>query len=194
MREIGELIRRVSDLEHRVSRQIRYGTVQEVRHRDGQIEVRARIGLDTEGNHLLSPWVPWAQTAGALKVHTPPTSGQQVRLMAPDGEARQAVAEPFTWSDDNPTPSDQLDRNVLTFGGWRIEWKEGGIEVGKGGTKLTIAEGSFKFEADGVTHEITSDGLKTTGGRIEHDGKNIGKDHRHRDVEPGPALTGVPTE
>ncbi len=158
MRELADVIYRLADLEQRFSRSVRYGTVDQVRHRSGQVEVRARIGLDSDGEPLLSPWVPWAQAAGALRVHTPPTAGQQVRLIAPEGEARQATAEPFTHSDANPTPSDQLDRNVLTFGGWRIEWRETGIEISKGETKFTVSEGLIKAEiGDDVVLEVHND-------------------------------------
>ena len=57
---------------------------------------------------------------------------------------------------------------------------------------MTVAEAGLRVKVGDVTHEITADGLETTNGTIKHDTKDIGKTHRHRDVQPGSALTGVP--
>ena len=65
---------------------------------------------------FLSPWVPYAQFSGALRVHTPPTVGQQFTAMSPTGDFQQAVAVPLTHSTANPSPSTAAEQNVLSFG------------------------------------------------------------------------------
>jgi len=175
MREIVELAARIAELERRFSGMMRHGPVEEVdtsRHR-----VRLKFGTDVEGKPFLSPWIPYAQTAGALKVHLPPSVGQQFTMMAPAGDWQQAVAVPFNWSNQNPAPSKSGKENVLTFGDVRATLKEGGLEVSAGGVSL----------------QLTGSGLSVTGGDVRHDGMNIGATHTHGGVALGTAETEAPT-
>jgi len=176
MREIVELAARIAELERRFSGMMRHGTVEEVdasRHR-----VRLKFGTDDEAKPFLSPWIPYAQAAGALKVHVPPSVGQQFTLMAPAGDWQQAVAVPFTWSNQNPSPSESGEENVLTFGNVRVTLKDGRLEV----------------SAAGVTLELTGNGLAITGGEVRHEGKNIGATHTHGGVALGAAETEGPAD
>ena len=71
VRELVELVSRVAELERRFAGVLRHGTVAEV---DPE---RQRVRLDLGPAHgaegrFLSPWVPYAQFSGALRVHTPP--------------------------------------------------------------------------------------------------------------------------
>lgn len=125
--ELVELVARVSDLERRVSGMIRHGKVDQVDTK--KQELRLDLGKDVDGKKFLSPWISYAQMAGALKVHTPPSVGQQYTSISPTGEWQQAVAIPFTWSDQNKSPSDKQDENVLTFGNVRIELRGDEIVV-----------------------------------------------------------------
>lgn len=174
MREIVELAARIAELERRSSGMMRHGTVEEVdttKHR-----VRLKFGTDVEGRPFLSPWIPYTQVAGALKVHVPPSVGQQFTLMAPAGDWQQAVVVPFTWSNHNPAPSESGEENILTFGDVRMMLKDGRLEV----------------SAAGITLELTGNGLAITGGEVRHDGKNIGATHTHGGVVFGSELTDVP--
>lgn len=65
---------------------------------------------------------------------------------------------------------------VLTFGGSTLTFSEGGLEVKVGGTTYKLADGGFD----------------QTGGYQKHDGKNVGKDHKHGEVQKGAAQTGDP--
>jgi len=174
MREVVELAARIAELERRFSGVLRHGTVEEVdpaRHR-----VRLNFGKDINGGPFLSPWVPYAQIAGALKVHTPPSKGQQFTALSPNGDWRQAVVLPMTWSDQNASPSTASDEHVLTFGAVR----------------LTIREEVLQVQVGGVNLKVTPDGLAITGGKVTHEAKNIGATHIHRGVIPGGGLTDVP--
>ena len=81
IRELVELASRVAELERRFSGTLRHGTIEEV-DAAKQI-VRLNFGQDEDGKPFLSPWVPYAQIAGALKVHTPPSKGQQFTVLSP---------------------------------------------------------------------------------------------------------------
>jgi len=176
MREIVELAARIAELERRFSGMMRHGTVEEVdtsKHR-----VRLKFGTDVEGRPFLSPWIPYAQMAGALRAHVPPSVGQQFTLMAPAGDWQQGVAVPFTWSNQNPAPSESGDENVLTYGDVRMTLKDGLVEI----------------KAGGVAINFTSDGVAISGGEVSHDGKNIGATHTHGGVALGTSETEAPTD
>jgi phage baseplate assembly protein gpV len=190
IRELVELASRVAELERRFSGTMRHGTVEEVD--PGKQIVRLNFGKDVEGRPFLSPWIPYAQIAGALKVHTPPSKGQQFTLLSPTGDWQQAVALPMTWSDHNRSPSSKGDENVLTYGSVRATIKDDLTQVHVGGTEFEITSGRVHIKVGGVTVEITGGGVSVTGGRVEHDGKNIGSTHIHGGVVPGGGLTDVP--
>ena len=173
--ELVELAARVAELERRFSGLMRPGTVAEVD--PAKHIMRLNFGDSDDGQPFLSPWIPYTQVAGALKIHTPPSTGQQFTMLAPSGDWQQAVALPLTWSDQNKAPSDNGDEHVLTFGNVRI----------------TLKDNLTAVKVGDVTMTVTGDGVAITGGRVEHDEKNIGSTHRHEDVISGADLTGVPT-
>jgi hypothetical protein len=51
---------------------------------------------------------------------------------------------------------------------------------------------SVTLTAGGVTLKVSSAGVEITGGQVKHDGKDIGKTHKHSGVQAGAAQTGVP--
>jgi phage baseplate assembly protein gpV len=190
IRELVELASRVAELERRFSGIMRHGTVEEVD--PGKQIVRMNFGKDVDGKPFLSPWVPYAQIAGALKVHTPPSKGQQFTMLSPTGDWQQAVALPMTWSDQNKSPSSNGDENVLTYGNVKATIKDDLTQVDVGGTVLEVTSDHVKITVGGVTVEITDGGVAITGGKVTHDGKNIGSTHIHGGVVPGGGLTDVP--
>jgi len=143
IREIVELVARVTDLERRVAGVMRHGTVAEVD--PGRQRMRLDFG-PTHGGHgrFLSPWLPYAQFSGALRVHTPPTVGQQFTVMSPTGDFQQAVAVPLTHHAGNPSPSTAGDENVITYGNVR----------------MTLADDLVRIVVGGSTLEITSEEIK----------------------------------
>lgn len=173
MREVAEIVARLAELERRVFGMMRHGTVAQVDAGKGLVRIKAGEGPDGD---FLGPWVPYAQTAGGLKVHTPPTVGQQMTMMAPGGDWRQGVAIPFTWSDNEAAPSGAADENVLTYGDATIRLKGGSLEVVFGS----------------VTFKVSNGGVDITGGHVRHNGKSIGAGHVHGQVMPGGGLSGPP--
>lgn len=108
----SKILMRVTEVERRNDNQVRHGKVTDVDTKKQR--VRIEIG-ERDGKPVKSPWVPYAQIAGDYKSHRPPTKGQQMTLFAPNGEFRQAVILPFTWSDQNKSPSDKEDEHVTTY-------------------------------------------------------------------------------
>ena len=190
MREVVELAARIAELERRFSGVMRHGTVEEIDA--GKQRVRLNFGKDVEGKPFLSPWVPYAQIAGALKVHTPPSKGQQFTALSPNGDWQQAVALPMTWSDHNKSPSSNGDENVLTYGNITATIKDDLCEVVAGAATLRVTSAAVTIRVGGVILEVSGSGVAITGGKVTHQGKNIGATHIHGGVVSGGDLTDVP--
>ncbi|OAE43920.1 phage baseplate assembly protein V [Brucella intermedia] len=184
-----EVLRRTAEIERRFDGMVKQGPVAEVDPKSGTVRVRLG-GSDKEP--MLSPPIPYAQIAGGLKVHAPPTIGQQMTVLSGAGDFRQGLAVPMTWSDNNKSPSEKGNENVLTFGDARIELRGDELLLTVGGFSVSFKASGATFSVGGVTHEISASGLTTKGGKIEHNEKNIGSDHIHGGVERGGATTSGP--
>lgn len=173
-RELANLRKRIADLERRQENSFRHGAVTDV---DAEKQlVRLAIGKGVDGTVQKSAWIPYGQFAGALKVHTPPTVGQNMSMFAPGGSLEQAVALPFTWNEANASPSDQEDENVITYGDVR----------------LTLKADHIRIEIGGTVWKLSGEGFAQAGGGMGHDGQDVGKTHKHPGVMPGGALTDPP--
>jgi phage gp45-like len=51
---------------------------------------------------------------------------------------------------------------------------------------------AIRLEAGGATLVLSAGGVELQGGALKHNGKNIGEDHVHRDVQPGAGTSGIP--
>jgi phage baseplate assembly protein V len=156
-RMVNELVARVSMLESQVSRVHRQGTVAEVD--PAKQVVRISMGTEDDGKPFVGPWVPYAQFAGALKVHTPPSVGQTVHMLCPSGDFEQACAVPLTWSDQNVSPSQKGDENIITYGNVKIELRNGQLKATVGNTVVDITNGSVTIGVDGKGFTLTGDSL-----------------------------------
>ena len=171
--EFLELYSRVARLEPRLAGMVKHGRVAEVNPEEAW--VRLDLGEGDEGK-LLSPKIPYAQFAGGLKVHTPPTVGQQMTWLAPGGDSQQSFAVPLTWSEKNEAPSKSGDENVITYGEVRI----------------TLDASSVLIEVGGFGLRVSGAGLAMEGGGVGHDGQDIGATHRHPGIMPGGGITSTP--
>lgn len=167
------LAQRVETLERRMRGAFRQGTVAEVDPAAGT--VRLKLGTGEQGDFLSAP-IPYAQTAGAVKFHNPPSEGQQMMAMSPDGDLRQAVAMPLGFSAASASPSGAGDQHVMTFGA---------VTITLTGDGMTIAAGGSTFVFSGA-------GFAQTGGQVQHNGTDIGDTHTHKGITPGPSRTGDP--
>ena len=166
IRELVELAARVTDMERRMASVIRHGTVAEV---DAERQrVRINFGPAHGGNgEFLSPWIPYAQFSGALRVHTPPTVGQQLTAMSPTGDFQQAVAVPLTHHAGNPSPSTEGDENVITYGNVRMTLADDLVLVDVGGSIFKMTSAGIRLETNGSSVELNAAGVSVTGTRID---------------------------
>ena len=92
---------------------MRFGKITDVDAKKQQY--RQEVGVDGDGKAVKSPWIPYGQHAGLFKSHNPPSVGQQMIMLSPDGDFNQAMGLPMTWSDNNKSPGDKPDEHVTTF-------------------------------------------------------------------------------
>lgn len=142
MSALLDLLYRITALERRVAGMIKHGPVKEVNAAEGW--VRFDFGEGDNGT-FLSPKVHYAQMAGDMKFHNPPSVGQQMTYFAPGGDPRQAIALPMTWSDQNQSPSDKGDEHVMTFGDVRIAINGGSIEMTVGGNGFVLDSSEMRM-------------------------------------------------
>jgi len=105
--------------------------------------VRVAIGKDADGNDVLSPWVPYKQTAGAMKFHNPPSVGQVMAVRSETGDIEQGLAEPFRWNDNNQAPSKAGNEHVLTLGSVTVTVTGDKVRIQVGGAYLELTAGGL---------------------------------------------------
>lgn len=157
-RHFASLADRVAQLEQRVERQHRKGTVAEVDA--AKHLIRMRIGGTDDEPHL-SPWVQYSQFAGARKVHSMPSVGQQMLMISPCGDFEQAFAMPLSWSDANPAPSSDADEHIDEAAGTTIT-RKGGVLTLKGMT--IVLDGVVKLGGADADKEAAMRGTTDSAG------------------------------
>ena len=168
LQHVVELTLEVSEIKRRLANQVRPGSVTDV---DATKQlVRLDLGKDPDGKPFKSDWIPYAQIAGGKKLHLVPSVGQNMMAFSPSGDIAQAVAVPFTWSDQNPSPSTREDQVVFTFEDVRIEIERGLLRLKVGASEFELKPDtanlvSSRIHAVGATH-IGVSGKDGTGAPI----------------------------
>jgi hypothetical protein len=190
-----ELAKQVADVRTRMNRLVMIGTVEK---RDGQ-KVRLKLAEKGEGaeEDFLSPLVPIGRPSGknggGHSQFTRAGLGEPFLLLSPGGEiGEHSRALHAGHTADNPAPGDEAaDSDVETYGDWKIE-KKNGLKVSAGSVSFDLSPAGLTLSVGGSSFAFTAAGFAQTGGSQTHDGRNVGQDHKHTDVQPGGALTGEP--
>lgn len=187
-----------------ISSLLRVGTIVEV----DLATARCRVAYgdpDSDDGEAETGWIPWlAMRAGATRIWSPPSEGEQVLLLCPDGQLTAAIALPGIWRDLFPPPgSDPADL---------IEWPDGArvlydpdasemqITLPAGATLQLVSPGGVTLDAEGgftLRGDVTIEGDVNVEGRIDAMGDIVGDgislaSHLHGGVQSGAAKTGVP--
>lgn len=147
MNEFVKLVARVADLERRMKGMCRQGTVEPGTVDAAAGTCRLRLGTDPNGNPYLTGPIPYAQTGGAVKFHNPPSDGQQMVAMSPDGDLRNAMAQPMGFSDTNASPSGAGDQHVMTFGTVTMTMAGDSLVIQAGASTVTIGSGAVSINS-----------------------------------------------
>lgn len=144
-----------AEIERRLANVAREGTIHAVDA--GARKVRVKIGTDPDGRPVLTPWQPWTERAGVIKTWSPPSVGEQVRVISPSGDIAQGWVELGGFSTANPAPSTDPQAHVMTIGDVVITAKNGLVSIVQGEARVSIADGEItlkgaKITTDGPTH------------------------------------------
>jgi phage baseplate assembly protein V len=158
---------RSADLARRLDNMFRPGKVTDV---DTKKQLYRQEIAEQDGTPVKSAWIPYGQIAGDYKSHTPPTKGQQMWMLSPNGDARQAVGVPMTWSDDQKSPSEKEDEHVHTYGDkYRLKEK-------KDERTFTLDKAQQSFKDNKITSSVNggntpkdSNGAKADDGNGQND-------------------------
>ncbi len=154
---------RVADLERRLANVVRTGLVAEVDL--AAARVRAEYDRDAADAPVLTGWLPWlAARAGADRTWWPPTVGEQVLLVAPDGDLAQAVALPALYRTAHPAPESSGEKHTALYrDGALLEYDSGAHHLDAalpaGATLRVVANGGVSVIGDvTVTGNVAASG------------------------------------
>ncbi len=177
MADIARILARmqgqIAELQRRLNNTMREGVV--VKVDPGNQRVKVDIGDDD--NPLITPWIRWPERAGARKTWNPPSVGELMTVHSPGGEiSENSIAFHGGFAGQNVAPSGNGDAAVFTLGQ----------------VTVTVIAGGATIQVEGVSAKITGNGLAITGGKVTHNGTDIGDTHKHIGVQAGPTQTGKP--
>lgn len=186
----------ITDLKRRVSNAVIVGVVSSVDHKKHRYRVKA--------GDLESDWLPMtAPRAGGTRTYSSLTEGEQVVVAAPNGDLSQGVIiGSVATNETQAADAGNIHRTVYDDGtviDYDHDAKSYTMTVAEGGSFTLQMAGGAQVIADGnaITHKAakhTFEGeVEFVGSSVTHNGVNIGDTHKHRDVMPGGALTGLPT-
>jgi hypothetical protein len=118
--------------------------------------------------------------------------------IAPDGDHAQAFGMPLGWSNANASPSQRADEDVDARGQSKDTTRGDLRKIEVGGASIEVTPGAVKITAGGATLTISGGKIALTGdaefsgGKVSHNGHDIGETHQHVGVRSGSSLTGRP--
>ncbi len=194
----------LTDLKRRVASGVLVGKVSQVDHELNRYRVKA--------GELETDWLPsTVARSGKTKHFSSLDVGEQVVLASPSGDLSQAVILGSVATDTTQNGTKASEHRTTYADGTVVEYddekKAMSVKLADGGTSTTTVGGvSFSISKDavaikvgGVTMTVNGEGVQvkgggitTEGGTISHDGVDVGKAHRHEDVQSGAALSGPP--
>lgn len=155
---------------------LRLGTVE-------TIDLAAATATVKTGD-VTSPALPWLECAGAWRTWSPPSVGEQVLLLAPEGDIAAAVILRGLYSTAFPKLGIDAHPRFDGPSGLSITFTEDGITIAAPGSIAITGPVSITGDVS-VTGQITAS-VDVIGG-----GKSL-KGHKHGGVQAGGAQTGAP--
>ena len=168
--QMADLYSRIADLERRNRNRKRTGTVRKVDHDKGLYRVQLS---EQGGTPYLTGWMrPKQLGAGLVKIDILLSEGEQVDVVSESGDLTDAQIDLSSYSEQNAR-----DNSDIPF------------KVTIGQTVWSLTEDTATLDARKV--KIRGD-VDFEGGYLHHEDKDVGHDHKHKDVLKGGDLTGPP--
>jgi phage baseplate assembly protein V len=196
----------IPELERRTANAIRVGTIMAIDLAKARVRVKS--------GDIESAWLPWStgRASAAKRRWDPPEVGEQVVMLSPSGDMRQAVVLTGVYKASAAAPSDNGDKDATVYGdGTTIEYDRAShtltadlqgtkvlasrekIELTIGGTKLTLTASGATLDAQQLTvnaEQSTFNGDVTVTGLLTYGGGLAGSGGSGASVEGPVAITG----
>jgi len=148
-------------------------------------------------DELVTGDIPWSSARlGKTRIWSPPSVGEQVLVLAPEGDTERAIVIGSISSDAHPHP--------INDGSTLIEFEDGAsisydpashalmAYLPSNATVLIVARGGLHFAGDlTVDGDIRSTGTVTGDTDVVGGGKSLAT-HKHTGVQAGGAISGPP--
>jgi len=161
---------------------LRLGLVSSVDLSSGTAEVQC--------GEITSPACPWVELAGNFRTWRPPTVGEQVLLLCPEGDIAGGIILRGLLSTSFPAPASDENHHLIGADGLTIKLTSEGIVI--------EAPGDVEITGDvKITGNLSVDGDADITGTATADQDVVGggislKSHKHTGVQPGSGMTGAP--
>jgi phage baseplate assembly protein V len=165
------------DIDGRLGDLIRKGVIQSV-------DLGAGLAVFEAGD-IVSPPLPWIEAAaGAFRTWTPPSKGEQVILISPEGDIEGGIIMRGLLSNKFPAPSSDANHSIHGKDGLIITLVSDGLVI--------TAPSGVVIEGDvTITGELGVIGNVTASEDVTASGISL-KEHKHGNVQAGAAKTGAP--
>ncbi|HET6536710.1 MAG TPA: phage baseplate assembly protein V [Sphingopyxis sp.] len=155
---------------------IRFGVIHSVDLANGVAVV--------EAGDILTPAMPWTEQAGSFRTWRPPSVGEQVILLCPEGDIEGGVILRGLFSNSFPAPANDEYQHLYGADGLIITLTGDGLAI--------TAPGGAAITADvTITGNLDVSGTITASEDVVGGGISL-KDHKHGGVQAGTAITGGP--
>jgi phage baseplate assembly protein V len=154
-----------SEVARRLGNVVRFGTVAEIDHKKARI--RVKIGKIT------TTWMPWLTTAGSVKIWNSPVVGEQVCVVAQDGDLAVSLAIPGIFCNKFAAPGNNQNTIRMEFSDdVSIEFNKTnneftleirGAEVILGGDKFKVSIGASEIEMTPESIRISASSVEIPG-------------------------------
>lgn len=154
----------------------------------------ARCVVDL-GDGLITGPIPWtAARAGALKIWTPPTPGEQLLVFAPEGDLERAVAGPSLFCNANAAPAADARTHIQFPDGATVSYDPaaGVLDVTVISQVLITAPTGVSIKGKVVIEgDVEVEGKIHTTGDVLADKVSL-QGHKHTAVTVGTGISGPP--
>ncbi|MFT4091322.1 MAG: phage baseplate assembly protein V [Asticcacaulis sp.] len=159
----------------------------------GRIEAIEGARVVVRVGDVLSPPLRWVNAAGSVfSLWMPPSEGEQVVVLSPEGDITGAIVICGLYSDDNPPPADGLKIHLKTPAGtFQFDAETGVLTIDiTGDADVTATKVNVNCDLM-VNGKITATGEIASDADVTTSGVSL-KNHRHGNVASGMAKTGGP--
>lgn len=182
MQEADELRRLAGDL-------IRMGAV----HQVDLVTARCRVAITDD---LVSGPLPWLAFAGAFSVWAPPSLGEQVLVVCPEGDLAAGIVIRGAYSETFPANADTDVVHARMKDGSVIMYDPAAhaltATLVAGGTAAIVAPGGVTITGDvAITGNVVVTGQITASDDVKAGSISL-KTHKHGGVQGGGAVSGGP--